>query len=171
MGRKGSARGPFAGRCFLVGPFRSAARADAPLHREAFSSSLVRMDIGLPALQLRFLAAPCLAGACAAALAATSCLPGACVAALAAGWRALAKPSNILAAPAGKAALLLLALREKGWPRRRASRLAGSCQAAARLHPFLRASAAAPAASRGSTRPTYLAPKHRSKAARLAFLS
>ena len=66
MGRKGSARGPSAERCFLVGPFRSAARADAPLCREAFSSSLVRMDIGLPALQLRFLAASCLAGACAA---------------------------------------------------------------------------------------------------------
>ena len=86
MGRKGSARGPFAERCFLVGPFRSAARADAPLHREVFSSSLVRMDIGLPALQLRFLV--------------TSCLAGACVAALAAGWRALARPSSILAARA-----------------------------------------------------------------------
>ena len=70
MGRKGSARGPFAERCFLVGPFRSAARADAPLYREVFSSSLVRMDIGLPALQLRFLATPCLAGASVAALAA-----------------------------------------------------------------------------------------------------
>ena len=84
MGRKGSARGPSAERCFLVGPFRSAARADAPLHREAFSSSLARMHVGLPALQLRFLV--------------TSCLAGACVAALAAGWRALAKPSSILAA-------------------------------------------------------------------------
>ena len=83
MGRKGSARGPFAERCFLVGPFRSDARADAPLYREAFSSSLVQMDAGLPALQLRFLA--------------TSCLAGACAAALAAGWRALARPSSILA--------------------------------------------------------------------------
>ena len=84
MGCKGSARGPSAERCFLAGPFCSDARADAPLRREAFSSSLVLMHIGLPALQLRFLATPCLAGAC--------------VAALAAGWRALAKPSNILAA-------------------------------------------------------------------------
>ena len=74
MGRKDSARGPFAERCFLVGPFCSAARADAPLRREVSSSSLARMDIGLPALQLRFLATSCLAGACAAALAATSCL-------------------------------------------------------------------------------------------------
>ena len=82
MGRKDSARGPFAERCFLVGPFRSAASADAPLHREAFSSSLVQMDIGLPALQVRFLA--------------TSCLAGVCVAGLAAGWRVLARPSNIL---------------------------------------------------------------------------
>ena len=83
MGCKGSARGPFAERCFLAGPFRSAARADAPLRREAFSSSLVRMDIGLSALQLRFLVTPCLAGVC--------------VTALAAGWRALAKPSSTLA--------------------------------------------------------------------------
>ena len=83
MGRKGSARGPFAERCFLVGPFRSAASADAPLHREAFSSSLVQMDVGLSALQLRFLV--------------TSCLAGVCVTDLAAGWRALARPSNILA--------------------------------------------------------------------------
>ena len=91
MGRKDSARGPFAERCFLVGPFRSAARADAPLRREAFSSSLVRVGIGLPALQLRFLA--------------TSCLVGACAAALAAGWRALARPSNMLAVGGHKAAL------------------------------------------------------------------
>ena len=83
MGRKGSARGPFAERCFLVGPSHSAASADAPLYKEAFSSSLVQMDVGLPALQLRFLAPSCLAGACAAGLAA--------------GWRALARPSNILA--------------------------------------------------------------------------
>ena len=82
MGRKDSARGPFAERCFLVGPFRSAASADAPLHREAFSSSLVQMDAGLPALQLRFLA--------------TSCLAGVCVTDLAAGWRVLVRPSNIL---------------------------------------------------------------------------
>ena len=83
MGRKGSARGPFAERCFLVGPFRSAASADAPLCKEAFSSSLVQMDVGLSALQLRFLV--------------TSCLAGACAAGLAAGWRALARPSSILA--------------------------------------------------------------------------
>ena len=83
MGRKGSARGPFAERCFLVGPFRSAASADAPLYNEAFSSSLVQVDVGLPALQLRFLA--------------TSCLAGACAAGLAAGWRVLARLSNILA--------------------------------------------------------------------------
>ena len=82
MGCKDSARGPSAERCFLAGPFRSGARAVGPLRREAFSSSLVRMHIGLSALQLRFLATPCLAGACAAALAA--------------GWRALVKPSNIL---------------------------------------------------------------------------
>ena len=82
MGRKGSARGPFAERCFLAGPFRSAARADAPLCREASSSSLVRMDIGLSALQLRFLV--------------TSCLAGVCVTALAVGWRVLVRPSNIL---------------------------------------------------------------------------
>ena len=97
MGRKGSARGPSAGRCFLVGPFRSDARIDASLCREAFSPSLVRMHIGLPALQLRFLATPCLAGACAAALAA--------------GWRALAKPSSILAALALKPSL-----GPAGWP-------------------------------------------------------
>ena len=84
MGLKGSARGPFAERCFLVGPFRSAASADAPLYKEAFSSSLVQMDVGLPALQLRFLV--------------TSCLAGACVTDLAAGWRVLARPSSILAA-------------------------------------------------------------------------
>ena len=83
MGRKGSARGPFAERCFLVGPFRSAASADAPLYKEAFSSSLVQMDVGLPALQLRFLV--------------TSCLAGVCVADLAAGWRVLVRLSNILA--------------------------------------------------------------------------
>ena len=83
MGRKGSARGPSAERCFLAGPFRSGARADAPLRREAFSSSLVRAHAGLPALQLRFLVTPCLAGVC--------------VTALAAGWRVLVKPSNILA--------------------------------------------------------------------------
>ena len=88
MGRKDSARGPFAERCFLVGPFRSAASADAPLCREAFSSSLVRMDIGLSALQLRFLV--------------TSCLAGVCVTDLAAGWRVLARPSNILTLPKGK---------------------------------------------------------------------
>ena len=86
MGRKGSAHGPSAGRCFLVGPFRSDARVGASSRREASSPLLVRMHTGLPALQLRFLATPCLAGAGAAALAA----------ALAAGWRALAKPSNIL---------------------------------------------------------------------------
>ena len=84
MGRKDSARGPFAERCFLVGPFRSAASADAPLCREAFSSSLVQMDVGLPALQLRSLV--------------TSCLAGVCVADLAAGWRVLARPSNMLTA-------------------------------------------------------------------------
>ena len=82
MGRKGSARGPFAERCFLVGPFCSAASADAPLYKEAFSSSLVQMDVGLSALQPRFLV--------------TSCLAGVCVADLAAGWRALARPSHIL---------------------------------------------------------------------------
>ena len=82
MGCKGSARGPFAERCFLVGPFRSAASADAPLYKEAFSSSLVQMDVGLPALQLRFLV--------------TSCLAGVCVTDLAAGWRVLVRPSNIL---------------------------------------------------------------------------
>ena len=82
MGRKGSARGPFAEHCFLVGPFRSAASADAPLCREASSSLLVQMDVGLPALQLRFLV--------------TSCLAGVCVTDLAAGWRVLVRPSNIL---------------------------------------------------------------------------
>ena len=82
MGRKDSARGPFAERCFLVGPFRSAASADAPLYKEAFSSSLVQMDVGLSALQLRFLV--------------TSCLAGVCVTGLAAGWRVLVRPSNIL---------------------------------------------------------------------------
>ena len=82
MGRKDSARGPFAERCFLVGPFRSAASADAPLYREASSSSLVQMDVGLSALQLRFLV--------------TSCLAGVCVADLVAGWRVLVRPSNIL---------------------------------------------------------------------------
>ena len=87
MGRKGSARGPSAGRCFLVGPFRSDARVDASLRSEAPSPSLARAHDGSPALQLCFLVTPCLAGACVAALAA----------ALAAGWRALAKPSNILA--------------------------------------------------------------------------
>ena len=81
MGRKDSARGPFAERCFLVGPFRSAASADAPLYKEAFSSSLVQLDIGLSALQLRFLV--------------TSCLAGVCVTALAVGWRVLARPSNM----------------------------------------------------------------------------
>ena len=89
MGRKDSARGPFAERCFLLGPFRSAASADAPLRREASSSSLVQVGIGLPALQLRFLA--------------TSCLAGACVAGLAAGWRVLARPSNILTSSESKA--------------------------------------------------------------------
>ena len=84
MGRKDSARGPFAERCFLVGPFRSAASADAPLYREAVSSSLVQMDVGLSALQLRFLV--------------TSCLAGVCVTDLAAGWRVLVRPSNILTA-------------------------------------------------------------------------
>ena len=83
MGRKDSARGPSAERCFLAGPFRSDMRIDAPSRREAFSPSLARMRIGLPALQLRFLATPCLAGAC--------------VTVLAAGWRVLVKPSNILA--------------------------------------------------------------------------
>ena len=90
MGRKDSARGPFAERCFLVGPFRSAASADAPLYREASSSSLVQMDVGLSALQLRFLV--------------TSCLAGVCVTDLAAGWRVLVRPSNILTAPATSAA-------------------------------------------------------------------
>ena len=85
MGRKDSARGPFAERCFLVGPFRSAASADAPLYKEAFSSSLVQMDVGLSALQLRFLV--------------TSCLAGVCVTALAAGWRVFVRPSNILTHP------------------------------------------------------------------------
>ena len=87
MGRKGSARGPFAERCFLVGPFRSAASAGAPLCKEAFSSSLVQMDAGLPALQLRFLV--------------TSCLAGVCVADLAVGWRVLVRLSNILTRPGG----------------------------------------------------------------------
>ena len=82
MGRKDSARGPFAERCFLVGPFRSAASADAPPRNEAFSSSLAQMDVGLSALQLRFLV--------------TSCLAGVCVTDLAAGWRVLVRPSNIL---------------------------------------------------------------------------
>ena len=82
MGRKDSARGPFAERCFLVGPFRSAASADAPLYREASSSSLVQMDVGLSALQLRFLV--------------TSRLAGVCVTDLAAGWRVLVRPSTIL---------------------------------------------------------------------------
>ena len=81
---KGSARGPSAGCCFLVGPFRSDMRVDASLRREAFSPSLARMHAGLPALQLRFLVTPCLAGVC--------------VTALAAGWRVLVRPSNILAA-------------------------------------------------------------------------
>ena len=90
MERRDSARGPSGGRCFLVGPFRSDARADAPLRREAFSSSLARAHAGLPALQLRFLA--------------TSCLAGACVAALAAGSRVLARPSNILAGKEGRKA-------------------------------------------------------------------
>ena len=82
MGRKDSARGPFAERCFLVGPFRSAASADAPLYKEAFSSSLVQMDVDSSALQLRSLV--------------TSCLAGACGAGLAAGWRVLVRLSNIL---------------------------------------------------------------------------
>ena len=86
MGRKGSARGPSEGRCFLAGPFCSGARVDASLRSEASSPSLMHMHIGLPALQLRFLATPCSAGARAAALAA--------------GWRVLAKPSSILAAKA-----------------------------------------------------------------------
>ena len=90
MGRKDSARGPSAERCFLVGPFRSAARADAPLYREVFSSSLACMDIGLSALLLRFLA--------------TSCLAGVCVTALAGGWRVLVGPSNILAMATGATA-------------------------------------------------------------------
>ena len=89
MGCKGSAPGPSAERCFLAGPFRSDARADAPLRREAFSSSLVRMHIGLSALQLRFLV--------------TFCLAGACVTDLAAGWRVLVRPSNILTAAAALA--------------------------------------------------------------------
>ena len=98
MGRKDSARGPFAERCFLVGPFRSAASADAPLYKEAFSSSLVQMDVGLSALQLRFLV--------------TSCLAGACVADLVAGWRVLARLSNILTL-ALSAALLGSELKER----------------------------------------------------------
>ena len=97
MGRKDSARGPFAERCFLVGPFRSAASADAPLCREASSSSLVQMDVGLSALQLRLLV--------------TSCLAGVCVTDLAAGWRVLVRPSNILTQPAHA-----LPLREVGMP-------------------------------------------------------
>ena len=84
MGRKGSARGPFAERCFLAGPSRSGARIGASLRSEASSPSLVRMHIGLSVLQLRFLVTPCLAGVC--------------VTALAAGWRVLVKPSNILTA-------------------------------------------------------------------------
>ena len=96
MGRKDSARGPFAERCFLVGPFRSAARADAPLYREAFSSSLVQMGTGLSALQVRFLV--------------TSCLAGVCVTDLAAGWRVLVRPSNILTAGGGRSAGARVAL-------------------------------------------------------------
>ena len=91
MGRKDSARGPFAERCFLVGPFRSAAGADAPLYREAFSSSLVQMDVGLSELQLRFLV--------------TSCLAGVCVTDLAAGWRVFVRASNILTSIAMDASL------------------------------------------------------------------
>ena len=99
MGRKDSARGPFAERCFLVGPFRSAASADAPLYKEAFSSSLVQMDVGLPALQLRFLV--------------TSCLAGVCVTDLATGWRVLVRLSNILTA---RALLWLLSpCSQKNW--------------------------------------------------------
>ena len=78
------------------GHFFSDARADAPLHREAFSSSLVRMHIGLSALQLRFLV--------------TSCLAGVCVTALAVGWRVLVRPSNILTNIATFFLLLLLLL-------------------------------------------------------------
>ena len=95
MGRKDSARGPFAERCFLVGPFRSAASADAPLRNEALSSSLAQVDAGLPALQLRFLV--------------TSCLAGVCVTDLAAGWRVLVRLSNILTPrePGAKAEMAL----------------------------------------------------------------
>ena len=99
MGRKDSARGPFAERCFLVGPFRSAASADAPLYREAFSSSLVQMDVGLSALQLRFLV--------------TSCLAGVCVTDLAAGWRVLVRPSNILTSSLARLRLTSEALPRK----------------------------------------------------------
>ena len=95
MGLKDSARDPFAERCFLVGPFRSAASADAPLYKEAFSSSLVQLDIGLSALQLRFLV--------------TSCLAGVCVAALAAGWRVFVRPSNILTFGTNLSSVCLLA--------------------------------------------------------------
>ena len=105
MGRKDSARGPFAERCFLVGPFRSAASADAPLYREASFSSLVQMDVGLSALQLRFLV--------------TSCLAGVCVTALAAGWRVFVRPSNILTAWV-RLALRHLGCRGRGAPLRQA---------------------------------------------------
>ena len=87
MGRRDSARGSPRERCFLLGPFRNDARMDAPLCREAFSPSLVRMWAGLPVSQLRFLHTSRLAGAWLAALAA----------ALVAGWRALARPANMLA--------------------------------------------------------------------------
>ena len=60
---------------------------DAPLRREVFSPSLVRMWAGLLVPQLRFLLTSWLAGAWLAALAA----------ALVAGWRALARPSSMLA--------------------------------------------------------------------------
>ncbi len=85
MGRKGSARGSSGERCFLLGPFRNGARVDAPLRREALSPPLARAQAGLPVPQLRFLLAPCLAGAWLAALAA----------ALAARRRAVARPSSI----------------------------------------------------------------------------
>ena len=89
MGRRGSARGSPRERCFLLGPFRSGARMVAPLRRGLFSPPLMRICSGLPVSQLRFLLTSRLAEAWLAALAA----------ALVAGWRALARPANVLAAP------------------------------------------------------------------------
>ena len=59
MGRRGSARGSPRERCFLLGPFRSDARIDAPLCKEVFSLPSVRMWLGLPVSQLRFLLSLC----------------------------------------------------------------------------------------------------------------